>query len=1084
MYDAFISYSQKQNRALAKALRNVLVRVGSKWHQRRSIEVWLDQTSLSASPTLWPSIEAKLIKSRYLILLASRASGQSKWVDKECATFLAAPGCGIDKVLIALTEGELRWDDQLKVFAGEPSVLPPSLASRFAQEPLWVDLRRFAESVNAPSKRDRDFLSSAIDLAATVQGRRKEDLFSEELLQQRRNVRLAASGVGALSLLAVGLVVAAGSAWQSRQTAVLERDQALRTQSLSLADVASRRLAAGDPVSAQLIALEGLADPDSSDSSARSRPYVARAEFAVRVANNQATERWITSIGPNYGWLTEMAPDGQTVLVRIETSLPQTANPTPPIFALIDSATGQPTARLDKTRALGNGLYINADSVLTVSDTASIWSVPAGKLIRSFATPGGEDGTRPSLDAERQLLLGGGGNGNLMVWAVEDGRPVAELRGHTKRVAFAAFAAGGRVVSVGYDGMIRLWSARTGATVGQLRDDGMVADASVISPNGKRLAIVRGDRSVAVWDIERSDPPRVMKGLKADRGPVAFSPDGKMLVASAADRRVIVWDTATGAEIRALGPFAMDIGDIAFAADGKRMMTLQSQLVSEQRPAEMTLWSVPDFAPIRKFGGNGGAGQFKISPSGEYFLALGGSTILRAEMARSFDHLAAPGVTAIAFLPDDRTVAIGSKDGTIETWDTVEARRMRMFGKIEPAVGAIAASLDGARIAATNERGDVRVYDVKTGVAQLTHKVAREPGNPVTGVGLGPAGETLYVAFSAGNVQAIEVASGKILANAPPKSDAANYRITAHPSGREIMISGRGHFDYLRRLDATTLREIAAVSEPALVGAYDAKGERLVTVTGAGVEIRSADGALLKALRDETGQLYPFALSFTRGGEDVFLIRQGAKAVIVNIQSGDIVDEIKLPTDHWQMAAINRAGTTVAFGCDDHLCLWRRAPDLAALVSSVRRGTPRCLSEDERASARLPDGPPSWCITEKKWPNDSTSWQTWQSFRELGIVIRPPYVRRAIVGLELANSPPRVAAVVKNGAAERANAMVGDIIVAIGSVPIATLDEALLVFGQAMPDQQLQVRVRRASSELVLKLAPESIAASTRRQLR
>ncbi len=102
-YDAFISYSHAKDKAIATALQSVVQKLGRAWYQRRTLRQFRDDTSLAATPQLWPSIEQALSRSRFLILLASREAAASRWVGQEVAYWLDHNG--IDTVLI----GANRW---------------------------------------------------------------------------------------------------------------------------------------------------------------------------------------------------------------------------------------------------------------------------------------------------------------------------------------------------------------------------------------------------------------------------------------------------------------------------------------------------------------------------------------------------------------------------------------------------------------------------------------------------------------------------------------------------------------------------------------------------------------------------------------------------------------------------------------------------------------------------------------------------------------------------------------------------------------------------------------------------------------
>jgi tetratricopeptide (TPR) repeat protein len=196
LYDGFISYSHAKDKALASALQSAMQRLGKPWYRRRALRMFRDDTSLSASPELWGSIEQALGQSRFLILITSPEAATSPWVDKEVAHWLEHNG--LSRLLIALTDGELVWNEAAADFYwSETTPLPPSLRGRFASEPFWIDLRPHRDTA---SPHDAKFADLAADFAATIHGRPKEDLLSQELRQQRRALRLALSAVAALVL--------------------------------------------------------------------------------------------------------------------------------------------------------------------------------------------------------------------------------------------------------------------------------------------------------------------------------------------------------------------------------------------------------------------------------------------------------------------------------------------------------------------------------------------------------------------------------------------------------------------------------------------------------------------------------------------------------------------------------------------------------------------------------------------------------------------------------------------------------------------------------------------------------------------
>jgi tetratricopeptide (TPR) repeat protein len=231
MYDAFISYSHARDKPIASALQASIQRLGKRWYWRRALRVFRDDTSLSASPGLWPKIEQALADSRYLIVLASPASAASPWVQKEIAYWLREKSA--ETLLIGLTDGDLPWDASLQDFRwSDATPLPPELKGRFVEEPRWVDLRPCRDGT---MPRDAKFTELAADFAAAIHGVPKEDLLSQEVRQQRRALTLAWSAASTLLVLAA----AAGWFWWNAtiatRTAELERARAEKTLAAAVA---------------------------------------------------------------------------------------------------------------------------------------------------------------------------------------------------------------------------------------------------------------------------------------------------------------------------------------------------------------------------------------------------------------------------------------------------------------------------------------------------------------------------------------------------------------------------------------------------------------------------------------------------------------------------------------------------------------------------------------------------------------------------------------------------------------------------------------------------------------------------------
>ena len=214
-YDVFISYARSASTPLAVDLQRELERFAKKWNQMRALRVFLDDSSMSASPSLWSSIEAALTASNYFILIATPESAASEYVDQEARWWVTHKGA--DSILLVLAGGKLDWSDAAGGFTPD-SAVPPALQRAFAEEPRWIDMTWFDDPDSAGNA-DPRFQERVADLAAPVRGVDRDALIGANLQEHRKTMRRARIAIAALSTLLVAALVAGGVAVTQRNTA-------------------------------------------------------------------------------------------------------------------------------------------------------------------------------------------------------------------------------------------------------------------------------------------------------------------------------------------------------------------------------------------------------------------------------------------------------------------------------------------------------------------------------------------------------------------------------------------------------------------------------------------------------------------------------------------------------------------------------------------------------------------------------------------------------------------------------------------------------------------------------------------------
>jgi WD40 repeat protein/tetratricopeptide (TPR) repeat protein len=291
------------------------------------------------------------------------------------------------------------------------------------------------------------------------------------------------------------------------------------------------------------------------------------------------------------------------------------------------------------------------------------------------------------------------------------GKVLLELKGHTTSVASFAFSpdgtrivtggdsqprvlGAGRITGVQGPGEVKVWDARTGTALFELKGHTGGVSSVSFSSDGTRVVTTGDDfgmpDEVKVWDAGVGGPPLLeLQGNMGTYRTASISPDGKRIVTGREDGTATVMDAQTGAVLLELKgytraaqdaiQFTRGVLSAAFSPDGTRIVTAGGF----RTQGEVTLWD---------------------ARTGAVLLDLRGHTSL---------------VMSAAFSPDGMRIVTGSMDGTIKTWDARTGMpRLALTGR-HGDVTCVSISPDGTRIVTgggeTRKAGEATVWDARTG---------------------------------------------------------------------------------------------------------------------------------------------------------------------------------------------------------------------------------------------------------------------------------------------------------------------------------------------------------------------------------
>ncbi|MDR1571526.1 MAG: TIR domain-containing protein [Clostridiales Family XIII bacterium] len=764
-YTAFISYRHKPlDTAVAKAIHRqieayrVPAHIAKASGRKRMGRLFRDQEELPLLADLGAGIRQALADSEWLILICSPDLPKSKWCMAEVDYFIELGRR--DRILAVLAGGEPE------------DSFPPQL--RFQDidgksveiEPLAADVRAAGAGASVGKVR-----GEKLRLIAPMLGVGYDDLRRRQRERFLRRLAVISVCVAAFSL-AAGAYVLNQNALIARQ-----RSEALISQSKFLSGISAELLAAGDPATAALLALEALpADLDSPD-----RPLTDAAASALRNARASRAQGEYTLTGG------------------------------------VSAAFYNDWAYLEKDRALSfndNGRQL-------------FYHMPSGRLL------GEAQGTLEAHCPERSIVavsrLIDEKKRVALYDLVDLAEPLIEITGPDIYHG-VSFTAGGRYLvrsltgSASSENFIELLETDSGKSVFRMTERDLLPDADLekmfgrpymsvaaVSPDGKSLAVSIGRAEAGMAALKLYDLPSGKEGAAPEyelsdgtagywqaQGPdqLAFSPDGRFLGVTDGKGATHIILAASGKRVASLPPpeglsesyqlkaafspdsrwlalWASDLGLAVYRAETGEPVALpgtapasvdyagftgECTLVLHRGAASDELIVLPLDAPGRQyavsipqlqadpavltaalanrgvaahadgftaFSGRGAYQLWEHSPGSAAAagqaatgtgLAAGMGGAASASDLRRFAHALSDYDAARAFSPDGRRFAV-SIEGVVRVFDTDTLSELAA-AEAEAGEDRTRQLLwlpDGERLLSVSRRGDVRVLDAATG---------------------------------------------------------------------------------------------------------------------------------------------------------------------------------------------------------------------------------------------------------------------------------------------------------------------------------------------------------------------------------
>ncbi len=375
---------------------------------------------------------------------------------------------------------------------------------------------------------------------------------------------------------------------------------------------------------------------------------------------------------------------------------------------------------------------------------------PSASLTSEPPKPGGV-----RFDSDGRLAVLSYRNGAVVLADTHTGAELATPFRHANAAHAIIAAHSRRLITVGGDGDVKVWSADT--TTSDLLSHQLLQDAwrsPDASSDLARLVHV-GFGGVTLWDTSRGIPLWTRVISRRLLHAAAFSPDDERLAVGGIDGAVRILSASDGRVLSESMPFPSPITSALWLPDGQRIIAGLADgsvhLVSAGSPADQAETLCRHGTPVN---------ALALSPDGAFLIIgdtggwLRGYALPRGTAQPSLSCDLGRGVTALAFAPNSLWIVAATQDGAVHLLAADDRSARTTLSPGGRPVASVMVSPDGQRIAAGLADGTIKLWNTDSGEELLA--MSAPTTSAVTYVGFSPDGRTLLASSSGAAVMKFE----------------------------------------------------------------------------------------------------------------------------------------------------------------------------------------------------------------------------------------------------------------------------------------------------------------------------------------
>jgi WD40 repeat protein len=362
---------------------------------------------------------------------------------------------------------------------------------------------------------------------------------------------------------------------------------------------------------------------------------------------------------------------------------------------------------------------------LTWKGDLHTWDSATGRLLHQRKVDLGEINTVVLSPDKKMLALLIRQDHSLHLWDLNQGKEMHSFTGHRNGPLQVAFAPDGKTVLTtsidschsspplsGESWSLRRWDVTTGKEL-QIweRPQATEVRQALFTPAGDFLAVVNTDGWLHLLDTEGGkerlrwqlptqectvefSPKEIIKYAQLAAFDLGFSAAGDVLIAVGGGR-IALWDRATGKVTRELTRPQQSSLRVGLFPDGRSLLLAEAfNFKSRLTQIDMATGAqLVEFPGLKNL-----VHGLSVSPGGHSVTAVDGQRLQLYEVLtgqKRWQHHLGSWANVLAFSPDGRLLATGSRDKVVCLWDAITGQPLQQWTGHNGPVSSLAFSPDG-----------------------------------------------------------------------------------------------------------------------------------------------------------------------------------------------------------------------------------------------------------------------------------------------------------------------------------------------------------------------------------------------------